>query len=140
MTGGTMWWIGDMGIVRMWVGFWYVVMGYYSVLCGLLPHKALKSFTGDENYRPVYGELEMTKRLGIVYGIATIMGLYMTGTGSMDVLRVLCMMNCVYSLSLCILIKNGQLFWDRKGVMKNLPFVFINAMFTIGCYKNVIML
>lgn len=51
----------------------------------------------------------MTKRLGIVYGITTLMGLYITGTGSLDTLRALCIVNALYSLSLCLLIRNDKL-------------------------------
>lgn len=116
-------------VVQWWLGLWYLIMGYYAVSCVVFPVRSLVSFTGQEEKVFGYGEIELTKRLGIVYTLATLMGLYITMCGNMTTLKCACIMNAVYSLSLCILISGGELFWDNAGVIKNVPFVFINLIF-----------
>ena len=61
--------------VSGWLLFFQAAMMFYSIRCLFYPETAINSFTEKVNVRFDPGELEMTKRIGIVYALCTILGL-----------------------------------------------------------------
>ena len=126
---------GSIAMLEIWLGLWYMTMGYYAILCGFFPERGLSSFT--RNYKNTQcgsestPQIEMIKLIGIIYGLSAVLGLGIVGCRNSNSNRLLCIVNAIYTFLLCLLIRRGVHFWDYTGAMKNLPLIFLNVGFAI---------
>jgi len=115
-------------ILKWWLLFSQCVMVCYAAICRFFPEKAITIFTGNKSSVYFNGELEITKRIGILYVYSSIIG-FIIIYDSPEMYQTLCILNAFYSFSLCLLIREKQTYWDNSGILKNMPFIMINLMF-----------